>query len=504
MKLLKRVEKKKKTLNEDMNKIPKTDIKVKLNSKSVENKKKRKCDLVEKKKGKSIKRLTNLNISNVIVEASKEKRKKITKGKINEKKNPTTVTNDEVKNNVQVLNIPKNSTNNIRIDKEESMKVKNIIQKTNKRRKALSNIEILKKSKHDSDIFAKQQQATIMKDITNVKNIRAKKSQRKMIKTEKKEDGDDINLKDLSKKHILQCISAIFHLTQEQLKNKNILFSEGSQPIFMQVTCIRIPKISRRQVRILLPYSIISSDEDIALFVCDLERGRRKDHEPTINHYRELLDKCGCTKIKDIIPINQVKTEYDQYELKRKLVASYDYFLVDGRIAGHISHLLGKIFYKKRKLPTSIKMNKEDLKCEIDYALRKTTMQLHSFADTHIIQVANTSMKKKQILENVLTVYNRLTEVYPGGLSNIRAIRLKTPTGPGLPIYITLKNKNTVHIPVIKPKRPKAYCNVEGELTTLSGDTNVIVTPDGNVVVKQTFSRESEDSHEEESVEETK
>ncbi|KAF7381606.1 hypothetical protein HZH66_014000 [Vespula vulgaris] len=470
MKLLKRVEKKKKTLNEDMNKIPKTDIKVKLNSKSVENKKKRKCDLVEKKKGKSIKRLTNLNISNVIVEASKEKRKKITKGKINEKKNPTTVTNDEVKNNVQVLNIPKNSTNNIRIDKEESMK----------------------------------QQATIMKDITNVKNIRAKKSQRKMIKTEKKEDGDDINLKDLSKKHILQCISAIFHLTQEQLKNKNILFSEGSQPIFMQVTCIRIPKISRRQVRILLPYSIISSDEDIALFVCDLERGRRKDHEPTINHYRELLDKCGCTKIKDIIPINQVKTEYDQYELKRKLVASYDYFLVDGRIAGHISHLLGKIFYKKRKLPTSIKMNKEDLKCEIDYALRKTTMQLHSFADTHIIQVANTSMKKKQILENVLTVYNRLTEVYPGGLSNIRAIRLKTPTGPGLPIYITLKNKNTVHIPVIKPKRPKAYCNVEGELTTLSGDTNVIVTPDGNVVVKQTFSRESEDSHEEESVEETK
>lgn len=249
MKLLKRVEKKKKTLNEDMNKIPKTDIKVKLNSKSVENKKKRKCDLVEKKKGKSIKRLTNLNISNVIVEASKEKRKKITRGKINEKKNPTTVTNDEVKNNVQVLNIPKNSTNNIRIDKEESMKVKNNIQKTNKRRKALSNIEILKKSKHDSDIFAKQQQATIMKDITNVKNIRAKKSQRKMIKTEKKEDGDDINLKDLSKKHILQCISAIFHLTQEQLKNKNILFSEGSQPIFMQVTCIRIPKISRRQVR---------------------------------------------------------------------------------------------------------------------------------------------------------------------------------------------------------------------------------------------------------------
>lgn len=111
---------------------------------------------------------------------------------------------------------------------------------------------------------------------------------------------------------------------------------------------------------------------------------------------------------------------------------------MDGKIAGHISHLLGKIFYKKRKLPTSIKMNKEDLKCEINYALRKTTMQLHSFADTHIVQVANTSMKKKQILENVFTVCNRLAKIYPGGWSNIRAIRLKTPTGPGFPIYITL------------------------------------------------------------------
>ncbi|XP_047366090.1 ribosomal L1 domain-containing protein CG13096 [Vespa velutina] len=382
------------------------------------------------------------------------------------------------------------------------MKIKNNVQKTNKAKRSLSNVEILKKSKHDFDTCAKQQQVTIIKDVTNIKNMHIKKLQKKIAKIERKEDGDDVNLKDLSRKHVLQCISAIFHLTQEQLKNKNILFPEGSQPIFMQVTCIRIPKISRRQVRILLPYSIVSSDDDIALFVCDLERGRRKDYEPTVNHYKELLDKCGCTKIKDIIPMNQVKTEYDQYELKRKLVASYDYFLVDGKIAGHMSHLLGKIFYKKRKLPTSIKMNKEDLKCEIDYALRKTTMQLHSFADTHVIQVANTSMKKKQILENVFTVCNRLTKVYPGGWSNIRAIRLKTPTGPGLPIYMTLKNKNTVHIPVVKPKRPKAYCNVEGELTTLS-DANVIVTPDGNVVVKQTFSRESEDSHEE-NIEETK
>lgn len=58
----------------------------------------------------------------------------------------------------------------------------------------------------------------------------------------------DFDLKDLSKKHILQCISAIFHLTEEQLKENNLLATE-MQPIFMQVTCVKIPKVPRRQMR---------------------------------------------------------------------------------------------------------------------------------------------------------------------------------------------------------------------------------------------------------------
>jgi len=148
----------------------------------------------------------------------------------------------------------------------------------------------------------------------------------------------------------------------------------------------------------LLPYSIVAPDDEIALFVCDLERGRRKDYEPTIEYYRNLLDKHGCTRVNEIIPINRMKTEFDQFELKKKLLSSYDHFLVDGRIAGHISHLLGKLFSKRRKLPTSVRMESKDLKHEIDYALRKANMQLHSYGDTHLMQIGNTSMNKKKIL----------------------------------------------------------------------------------------------------------
>lgn len=188
----------------------------------------------------------------------------------------------------------------------------------------------------------------------------------------------------------------------------------------------------------LLPYSIVAPDDEVALFVCDLEKGRRKDYELTVEHYRNLLDKHGCTRVNEIIPINRVKTEFDQFELKKKLLSSYDHFLVDGRIAGHMSHLLGKIFYKKRKLPTSVRMESKDLKHEIDHALKKTSMQLHSHGDTHLMQVGNTSMKKKRVLKNILAVCEELSKNYPGGWANIRALRLKSKISLALPFYMTL------------------------------------------------------------------
>lgn len=169
-----------------------------------------------------------------------------------------------------------------------------------------------------------------------------------------------------------------------------------------------------------------------------MERGRRKDYELTVEHYKNLLDEHGCTRVNEIIPINRVKTEFDQFELKKKLVGSYDHFLVDGRIAGFMSHLLGKHFIKRRKLPTSIRMDSKDLKHEIDYALRKTSMHLHSNGDTHLVQIGNTSMSEKEIMTNILATCKDLDMYYPGKWANIRALRLKSTTSLALPFYMTL------------------------------------------------------------------
>jgi len=63
------------------------------------------------------------------------------------------------------------------------------------------------------------------------------------------ESSEKFNLKELQKKQILECISVIFHLTQEQLKETNSLLTKEAQPIFVQVTSVRVPKMPRRQMR---------------------------------------------------------------------------------------------------------------------------------------------------------------------------------------------------------------------------------------------------------------
>ncbi|XP_003702567.2 ribosomal L1 domain-containing protein 1 isoform X1 [Megachile rotundata] len=342
----------------------------------------------------------------------------------------------------------------------------------------------------DSNNLKSNEKRKTVKATKNSRPTKLQSLKRKRLESDNnKENTNSLSLEDLSREHIVQCISAIFHLTEEQLKNKNALFDGESTPIFMQVTCIKVPKTPKRCMRILLPHSIVSSDDEVALFVGDLQKGRRKDYEPTIEHYQELLQKHSCTNIKTIIPMNQVKTEYDQFELKRKLVNSYDHFLVDGKIAGHLSHLLGKEFYTKRKLPTPIRMQSKDLKHEIEFALRKTLMQIHSFGDSHIVQVGHTLMNVDEILENILAACNYLSKNYPGGWDNIRSIRIKTSNSLALPIYTTLKNKNSVKLPVVEPKRPKAYRDVSGELSTTPSNTVVTVTPEGSITVDRKIKR---------------
>lgn len=50
-----------------------------------------------------------------------------------------------------------------------------------------------------------------------------------------------------------------------------------------------------------LPNSFRNEESDICLIVKDLEKGWKVDHEPTIHHYKELLESKNVSCIKEVM-----------------------------------------------------------------------------------------------------------------------------------------------------------------------------------------------------------
>ncbi|XP_045475756.1 ribosomal L1 domain-containing protein CG13096 [Harmonia axyridis] len=280
-----------------------------------------------------------------------------------------------------------------------------------------------------------------------------------------------------------QNLTNIVKLVEENPRLQTTLFVERF-PIFLQLNIIKIPKCYPKLIRVQLEHSILDPEDDVCFIVPDLKQFKNKEYEQHIEYYEDLFKQKGIEGIKKIMTFNQLKSEYENFELKRGLVELYDMFLVDGRISGRVVHQLGKTFYKKRKIPTPIKMDSLKLKDNIEAAFKKSTFQLHSKGDSFMLQIGHNKMSERELVENVFSAIDSLDKTFPGGISNMRSINIFARRGSSLPIYVSLANPNTVKVPKVILKRPKLSKIVEGELTTKL-NCKVKVKPTGEVILKK-------------------
>ncbi|KAK9883075.1 hypothetical protein WA026_001277 [Henosepilachna vigintioctopunctata] len=299
----------------------------------------------------------------------------------------------------------------------------------------------------------------------------------------------DTKIMEISKKYNIPIetvelsISNVINLVENNPKLKDVLFKDNF-PIFLQLNVWKIPKCHPQLVRVELEHSILDTDDEVCLIVPDVKEIKNKEYEQHIEHYKEILKQKEVTGIKRIMTLHQLKSEYDTFELKRGLVDLFNMFLVDGRISGRVAHHLGKIFYKKRKIPVPIKMDPLKIKSSIEAALKKSTFQVHSKGDSFMLQIGHNLMTERELVENVLTAVEKLNTVFPGGIDNLKTINIFTQRGTSLPVYISIADPNTVKVPKITRKKPKLCRDVEGELTTKLNH-RVKVKPSGAVIVKK-------------------
>jgi len=298
--------------------------------------------------------------------------------------------------------------------------------------------------------------------------------------------------------HTLACIDGLkkVHNSNQKAKNQGSLFDEGER-ILLQVTGIKLPKDDRKQfLRISLPECSIPEPRDICLIVKDLEKGLKIDHEPTVNHFNELLNEKGVDQITQVISLRELKVEYKQYEAKTSLCQKFDIFLVDDRILRLVPMFLGKAFYRRKRIPTPVNLRSSDLKKEIARAINTVTLPLNHHGTCSMVQIGNTSMESAVICKNLTHVNSVLEKRYPGGWKNIRAQHIKTDSSIAIPIYAnTLPTNEVGFVDADIPKKVKRE-NVTGELSTIPG-IEVTVTPSGNIKVVKTADPEWDDEKDE-------
>ncbi|XP_030036567.1 ribosomal L1 domain-containing protein CG13096 [Manduca sexta] len=336
-------------------------------------------------------------------------------------------------------------------------------------------------------ITKKRKLPTISKEevVSGINEAKEVKKRAKYIMPTKSVTDDVVN----------SCLNALQQLAIQH-KKKNTILNDDT-PIFAEIHCMKIQS-TKGNIKFVLPHSTFASTGEICLITPDLKKGRKIDHEPTVDHWEELLRKEGVTSVKTVLPLRQLKVEYDQFELKRRLLTQHDFIMVDTRVLNHASHILGKMFFKKHNMLIPVRLENKKLKDAIDVGLRTSVLRLNE-GETSTIIVGHTSMPQEKVKENVLSLIDQIRTKYPGGEPNIRSICLKLPLSLSLPLYMTLRPSNTVNPPKMRKRKPNNFKVLEDDLSTQPGH-KVKVGPDGTVhLVKSkdmdTTNNESEDDN---------
>ncbi|XKL60929.1 hypothetical protein PGB90_007986 [Kerria lacca] len=286
----------------------------------------------------------------------------------------------------------------------------------------------------------------------------------------------------LNETKVKEGVENLFKILQQHKNFKKKSLLSKVEPIFLQIDFIKVPNVKKTIVRIPLEHSLVTNTSEVCLIVADLIRGRKVNHEMTINRYKKILEKKGITDVQriNIVPSRQIRVEYSEFEARRKLCNMFDIFLIDNKISSYLLPKLGQPFYRTRKWPIPIRIKRKNLKDEILSKLKKSSMALNGYGTSKVMQVGHINMSIEEITDNIISVENYISTKFPGGWDNIRSLHLKGLRSAAIPIYMSLISANDVKKPVLKTRKRKAIL-AEDELTTIG--KKVTVYRDGTVKI---------------------
>ncbi|KAI8967246.1 ribosomal protein L1p/L10e family-domain-containing protein [Mycotypha africana] len=158
-------------------------------------------------------------------------------------------------------------------------------------------------------------------------------------------------------KQAKKAIDALYTFNESKQSN-DLLDSDEESGIYIQITTHKIMnKETTKKKKIALPCKPFKDDLEICYF--------------TKENTKDVEEKVKDTPIKKVINTRELATVYKSFESRRKLLNSYDLFMVDDRIVHLMPPLLGKKFFERNKTPIALKPT-GSFKNHIEAALNAT------------------------------------------------------------------------------------------------------------------------------------
>ncbi|MFH1889446.1 MAG: hypothetical protein ABIJ58_01025 [Nanoarchaeota archaeon] len=136
-------------------------------------------------------------------------------------------------------------------------------------------------------------------------------------------------------------------------------------------------------------------------------------------------------KLVDVIK----KEEFVKYKEKReikKLVQKYDNFIANAKLMPAVATAFGRVLGPVGKMPSpqlGIVPVEEDKLIEVVLGKINSAVRVMVKEPSIKVGVAKESLKDEQIVENILTAYNKIVENLPKKEENIRNVKIKFTMG---------------------------------------------------------------------------
>ncbi|XP_060168612.1 uncharacterized protein LOC132599317 [Lycium barbarum] len=225
-------------------------------------------------------------------------------------------------------------------------------------------------------------------------------------------------------------VNALLKWSKSKIQKPQLLPQDDF--IYLNITLKKIPPKPRTNAfRIPFPHPLHDHSSELCLIIDD-----RPNSKLTSDAAKKII-KAQNIPVTKVIKLSKLKTNYKPFEAKRKLCDSYDLFLVDRRIVHLLPKLLGKQFFKKKKLPLPLDLTHKNWKEQVERACGSGLFYLRT-GTCCMMRIGKGSMDAAQIVDNVVEAIKGVVQVVPKKWGGVRSLHLRLSDSLALPLYQAL------------------------------------------------------------------